>query len=867
MQPQELFLLFFEMPGLHETGRRGRNLIFEKHFYHFQLLQENQGEFDMSSRRINNNTFFILLLAIYALILAACGSSDTSDKGNELTIPQYYKVGGSVTGLNGTLVLHYQGGSAHTLSKNGSFTLNNAVAGATYDIVIQSQPSGQVCTITNGSGTVRTADVTNIQVTCDTKATNFQVKVLFPTTKSMTYGNTVKVYGTISSDDTEADGHSILGFVQSMDSTDSSDDVVVTAVLVNGIPAQSEDGFSTWEVEVPLESGENTLTVETIDSNSNINPNAAEIVIVRPFAVTGAVAIDIVNHRVLFVDQFNKSIVAVDLSSGNSKILSDNTIPNAFNPFDLPYNIAIDSVNNRALVIDQNVYSKIIAVNLDTGARTILSDDITPNTANPFSALDAIAMDAANNRALILDSGQNAIIAMDLDTGLRSIMAPSINPAGLNYFGQIDIAIDSSNSRALVIDAELHAIVAFDLSTGDRSVFLDMDPDDVLWYGRIAVDSMNNRALVTDSNFHPKVIAVNLDTGARTILSDNTPPDANNTLYEPRGIAIDNAGNRALITDTGSNSIIAVDLDTGARTIFKEERIPDNINPFVHPAGVTMDGANNRALVVDGGRNEIIAVDLKTGARTILSGNTTPNDFYPFSKLDPSAGIAIDNTRNRALIPDLGRGAVIAVDLTTGARSIFLNSLTTDPSDPVWFSGIAIDSVNNQALITDNWNNAVFAVDLDSGNHTILSDKTTLNAGDPFSAIGIGIAVDEVKNRALVVDTMRNAIVTVDLDTGKRDILMEDENLNMHAGITVDSANNRALVVNGPRSILAVDLATGDCSIVSDYTSQNAVNPIHGAHAIALDTINNRILVTDYTVIGALFAVDPKSGDRVILSK
>jgi uncharacterized repeat protein (TIGR01451 family) len=78
-----------------------------------------------------------------------------------------YTVGGTVTGLTGTVVLADGGGDALTIPADGSFTFATPLAtGATYHVTVQTQPAGQWCTIANGDGTVPTANVTDVVVTC-----------------------------------------------------------------------------------------------------------------------------------------------------------------------------------------------------------------------------------------------------------------------------------------------------------------------------------------------------------------------------------------------------------------------------------------------------------------------------------------------------------------------------------------------------------------------------------------------------------------------------------------------------------------------------------------------------------------------------
>ena len=78
-----------------------------------------------------------------------------------------YSVGGTVSGLSGTVVLQDNGGDNVSVSANGSFTFPTSLAsGASYNITVKSYPSGQTCTVANGSGTVASASVTNVAVSC-----------------------------------------------------------------------------------------------------------------------------------------------------------------------------------------------------------------------------------------------------------------------------------------------------------------------------------------------------------------------------------------------------------------------------------------------------------------------------------------------------------------------------------------------------------------------------------------------------------------------------------------------------------------------------------------------------------------------------
>ena len=79
-----------------------------------------------------------------------------------------YNVGGTITGLRNSGLTLINGSTRLDVAANAtSFTLPVKVDdGAPYGITILTQPSGQTCAIANGTGTMGSADINNVQVTC-----------------------------------------------------------------------------------------------------------------------------------------------------------------------------------------------------------------------------------------------------------------------------------------------------------------------------------------------------------------------------------------------------------------------------------------------------------------------------------------------------------------------------------------------------------------------------------------------------------------------------------------------------------------------------------------------------------------------------
>ena len=83
-----------------------------------------------------------------------------------------YSVGGTVSGLSGTVVLQDNGGDNLSVAANGSFTFATRLAsGAAYGVTVKTNPTGQTCTVSSGSGTVASANVTSVAVSCAAVAT------------------------------------------------------------------------------------------------------------------------------------------------------------------------------------------------------------------------------------------------------------------------------------------------------------------------------------------------------------------------------------------------------------------------------------------------------------------------------------------------------------------------------------------------------------------------------------------------------------------------------------------------------------------------------------------------------------------------
>jgi hypothetical protein len=100
-----------------------------------------------------------------SIFLGACGGG--YDGGGSGGAPLTYRVGGTVSGLTGTVVLQNNGGDNLSISANGAFTFPTPLAyGSSYDVTVLTQPMGQTCTVANRAGAYGGSSVTSVTVTC-----------------------------------------------------------------------------------------------------------------------------------------------------------------------------------------------------------------------------------------------------------------------------------------------------------------------------------------------------------------------------------------------------------------------------------------------------------------------------------------------------------------------------------------------------------------------------------------------------------------------------------------------------------------------------------------------------------------------------
>jgi hypothetical protein len=121
----------------------------------------------------------VKLLQVAAPLLAVAGVAACTNSGVDVTAlvntpaAAHYSIGGTVSGLTSSgLELQSNTGEKLQIIQNGTFHFNTTLtSGSSYYVLVSVQPQApsQTCSVTNSTGSISSANVSNVQVSCQNK--------------------------------------------------------------------------------------------------------------------------------------------------------------------------------------------------------------------------------------------------------------------------------------------------------------------------------------------------------------------------------------------------------------------------------------------------------------------------------------------------------------------------------------------------------------------------------------------------------------------------------------------------------------------------------------------------------------------------
>lgn len=157
------------------SGLNGSNLVLKLNSGSDLPITAN-GDFTFSGGLVDGASYVVTVATQPTGPMQSCvvaNGSGTIDGANVTNVAVTctdlvtYSVGGTVNGLNGSgLELRLNGGPGLPVS-GSTFTFpDELLPGDSYSVTIGTPPSGQTCSVTNGSGVIGSSDVTDVVVDC-----------------------------------------------------------------------------------------------------------------------------------------------------------------------------------------------------------------------------------------------------------------------------------------------------------------------------------------------------------------------------------------------------------------------------------------------------------------------------------------------------------------------------------------------------------------------------------------------------------------------------------------------------------------------------------------------------------------------------
>jgi len=667
----------------------------------------------------------------------------------------------------------------------------------------------------------------------------------------------------------------------------ASDANNIKEIQVNGNPATSNDNFKSWQTTVTIQRGNNEIIITSEDKAGNIDTQAAAVNvhgITHMLRIPDRMTLHTSSNTLYIVD--DKSIIAHNLDTRIKTILADSSVGSGPTLLE-PRGIAIDNTNNRILITDSGL-DAVIAIDLTTGQRSIVSDSDSNNN-NPLMNPHGIALDEADNVVYVMDSGLKGLIAINLSNGERTVVSNNTIGNGSNFLIPRDIALDKTNSRILYTDilkgTELLAIDIATVATGNRSTLsgngVGSGPSlRNAW--RVSVDAIASQALVTDANLK-SIITISLTDGTRKVLSDAAQRGP--ILQSPTGIFFDAEARRLFVMDKRLDAVFSIDRNTGVRNIVSSDNIGNGpLLNFVKD--IFLDG--NSITAVENDPYRIISIDINSGERSAGINNATGTGpaILNLSHITP------DTAENFILA--LGEEAadvaprskkLLKINTINGDRSVLFenfNNLGAGYSAPTQ-SGLVIDKNNNEVLLFIPYEeqqnpssiDRLVAVDLSLLSLQAIAGPVNGNGPAPKSESVTDIALNSNNDALYMIEQDTARLMSVLLPSGTRAVVSDATN-GIGSGPDIKRPNEITLNITSEiayisdieqNAIFSVDLAEGlgNRQLVSglDRGTGPLIRLISG---LSMHTERDILFFYD-PGLNSIVAIEPNSGDRVIISR
>ncbi|UZJ44180.1 hypothetical protein OOT55_16190 [Marinimicrobium sp. C6131] len=263
---------------------------------------------------------------------------------------------------------------------------------------------------------------------------------------------------------------------------------------------------------------------------------------------------------------------------------------------------------------------------------------------------------------------------------------------------------------------------------------------------------------------------------------------------------------------------------------------PDDEERQFEIGDMVYDEAHNRLLLLGLDQDEmeaedrsVLAVDLSTGIRSVFVTNGGENESLGFSSLN----VGSIDTKNNRLIATRDIGSVIyEIDLETGVADEVLRSKSGDSASAFdWPLGVSVASSEPESIYIFSGSNAgsidgnfnrLLKVNLESRESEVISDpEAGVGAGPDFGA-GDGLIVRSDEEFGYIYD--QSALYKVNLTSGDRESIPLDfptDNIISIKNMFLSNDDDDLYVIELYKGLMKLDVSTGKWAVLHPYTEND----------------------------------------------
>jgi 6-phosphogluconolactonase (cycloisomerase 2 family) len=553
-------------------------------------------------------------------------------------------VGGTVSGLTAAgLVLKDNGGDNLTVAANATtFTFATPVqTGAAYAVTVSTQPTGETCTVSGGSGTAGATAVTTVSIVCSSVTVTVGGTISGLAASGLVLqdnaGDNLTVTGgattfTFATPVSEGAPYSVTVLTQptsapletctvSAGGSGTAGATNITSVVVSCVPAT----FSVGGTVTGL-AGTGLVLQDSGGDNLTVPANATSFTFATALPVGGTYAVTVATQptspaAVCSVANGSGTIVASNVTSVTINCVGVgryvyvvNAIDNG-NPGDVaaftinqstgalaangspvtagttPTGIAIDPVGQYAYVSNKDS-ANVSFFQVGAGGA------LTLQTSFPTNAVPEASIAISPSNQYVFAGGYNGVWGFNLAAGTGDLTSVSGTAPLLTTDPLTSIVVDPTNSFVFANTGASVNLYAFSIGTGGTLTQLPNSPFDGARGGAIAVWPLGTASggfvyIADNGTLH--VRGFSYDSSGNLTQLGTSP--YNTFGANPQGIAIDPMGTYLYVTNFGDDTVTAfsINAQTGNLT-----RIGANPTPTGQgPVDVKVDPSNQFVYVVN----------------------------------------------------------------------------------------------------------------------------------------------------------------------------------------------------------------------------------------------------------------------------